>query len=187
MAPHHPGVRAAHQPFERFFKFQCRVLKTREELRRLRNVPARIHFDQQAVPVGGKRLLELAFEIVNALVEFIDLLYWTWPAQVGTGIRLLIRWPPKSGHDRNLRRAHLEEKQQQSENKQQQQTDRDRDGIAFHGDFGLRAGIRRFVMSPRIFSSRLSTTISSVFVAVVIILRASALYRLRACRYARFL
>src|SRR5438552_7207922 len=113
MLAHHSAVSIAHQAFQALFRSRRRTAKAREEKIRLFNLPADVNHDQQIVTIRCQHLLEFALEVMDALVEFMDLLHGPGPFEVWTGLRDWPRRPAKGGHDRHFGRAHLKGEEEQ--------------------------------------------------------------------------
>src|SRR5688572_25411574 len=131
MPADHAAVGVANEALEAFLGLAGVAIEPGEKHGRIINLPADIHHDEEVVAVGGQHLLELAFEVVNALVELVDRLDGPRPAEVGAGSGLAAD-TAEGGDYGQLRLAHLKEEQEQTKDEQQQRADGDGDGIAFH-------------------------------------------------------
>src|SRR6188768_2798335 len=74
----------------------------RKERRRLTDAPTRIHGNDQTVAVRRERFVELAFEVLNALVEPVNFLNGPWRFEFKTGIRVRRGNPAKGCDDCHL-------------------------------------------------------------------------------------
>ena len=104
MLAHHSAVSIAHQAFQALFRSRRRTAKAREEKIRLFNLPADVNHDQQIVTIRCQHLLEFALEVMDALVEFMDLLHGPGPFEVWTPDL----WSGMSFHDRYVHHKVLE-------------------------------------------------------------------------------
>src|ERR1043166_7618207 len=81
----------------------------REERGRFADAPAGVNRHEQIVAVWRERFVELALEILDALVELVDFLNRPRRLRVKSRLGDLSRRLAERRHDRYLRRAHLEQ------------------------------------------------------------------------------
>src|SRR5437867_6970441 len=130
MFAYHSAVSVADQSLQALLRSRNRAAKTREEKLRLINLPAHINHYEQIVAVGSQHLLEFALEIVDAVVEFVNLLHWPGQLEIRSRLGDWPRRPAEGGHDRYFGGTHLKSKEQQHENQEEDKTDDKGKGIS---------------------------------------------------------
>src|SRR5436190_7735954 len=74
MLANHTAVSIANKAFEALFRSIRGAAEAREKELRIVDLPASVNHYQQFVTIGGQHLLELAFEVTDALIELVDIL-----------------------------------------------------------------------------------------------------------------
>jgi len=96
------------------------------------DTPADIDRDDQTDLIFGERLVELALEGLDAIVELVDFLDGPWQTELESGVGDASRVLAKRSDYRHFRLAHLKSEQHADENNGQHSAGDDRDRISFH-------------------------------------------------------
>src|ERR1043165_900758 len=109
----------AQEPAHTLFGLAGRTTKAPEKKLRVLNLPAHVNHNQQIVFVGGQPLLELALQIVDAVIEFVLLL--DWPREFDFQARFSERASrfAERSHYRHFGGPHLKGTEQQDKDQQQ--------------------------------------------------------------------
>ncbi len=96
-----------------------------QKLSGIGNLPADIDAGQQGDAVRSVIFAEFVLEILNALVEFVNLLDRPWPFQIRAGLVVRAGRLAERGDHGDLGLAHLKDEKQQRENNDQRCADDD--------------------------------------------------------------
>src|SRR5207247_9964493 len=109
---HYSAVSIEDESFEAFFRPISRTTEAGKKELRIVDLPPGVNHNQQIVTIGGQHLLELAFEIPDALVELVNVLDGRGPLKLQSWLLNGPRGLAKSSHHRHFGRAHLEGEKQ---------------------------------------------------------------------------
>src|SRR5690349_21134342 len=105
----------AQQPLKISFRLLNRLAisgESREKVGYFGDLPTDIHRSNKIEAIARQTFGLLVFEILHALIEFIDLLNWPRDSPFETGFGILVAHLPESCHHCDFRFPNLERKQQ---------------------------------------------------------------------------